>query len=113
MIGTVTVDCQKEGETDDKQGFGSETQERINQVLRSIPGGKKKWIRYDEGAILYSMGIHAFMDLAKEAKAIYRIRRIVLVNTEKLDKTHNKCYNLSTQKDYLPVLSNIEQGDKQ
>ena len=31
-------------------------------------------------------GIHAFMDLAKEAKAIYRIRRIVLVNTEKLDE---------------------------
>ena len=41
-------------------------QERIDQVLRSIPGGKKKWVRYDEGAILYSMGIHAFMDLAKE-----------------------------------------------
>ena len=28
-------------------------QERIDQVLRSIPGGKKKWVRYDEGAILY------------------------------------------------------------
>ncbi|GEM_PF-861595 len=61
-------------------------QERIDQVLRSIPGGKKKWVRYDEGAILYSMGIQAFMDLAKEAKAIYRIRRIMLVNTEKLDE---------------------------
>ena len=32
------------------------------------------------------MGIHAFTELAKEAKAIYRIRRIVLVNTEKLDE---------------------------
>ena len=40
----------------------------------------------DEGAVLYSMGIHAFTELAKEAKAIYRIRRIVLVNTEKLDE---------------------------
>ena len=28
-------------------------QERIDQVLRSIPGGKKKWVRYDEGAVLY------------------------------------------------------------
>ena len=28
VIGTVTVDCQKEGETNDKQGFGSETQKR-------------------------------------------------------------------------------------
>ena len=61
-------------------------QERIDQVLKSVPGGKKKWVRYDEGAVLYSMGIYAFTELAKEAKAIYRIRRIVLVNTEKLDE---------------------------
>ncbi len=61
-------------------------QEKIDQVLKSVPNGKKKWVRYDEGAILYSMGIHAFTELAKEAKAIYRIRRIVLVNTEKLDE---------------------------
>ena len=47
--------------------------------------GKKKWVRYKEGAVLYSMGIHTFMDLAKEAKAVYHIKRIVLVNTEKLD----------------------------
>ena len=38
------------------------------------------------GAILYSMGIHSFMDLANEAKAVYRIKRICLVNTEKLDE---------------------------
>ena len=61
-------------------------QEKIDQVLKSVPNGKKKWVRYDEGAVLYSMGIHAFTELAKEAKAIYRIRRIVLVNTEKLDE---------------------------
>jgi hypothetical protein len=28
----------------------------------------------------------SFMELAKEAKAVYHIRRIVLVNTEKLDE---------------------------
>ena len=71
-----------------KRGMSSDPvkQERIDQVLKSVPGGKKKWVRYDEGAVLYSMGIHAFTELAKEAKAIYRIRRIVLVNTEKLDE---------------------------
>ena len=47
--------------------------------------GKLKWVRYKEGAQLYSMGLHSFMDLAKEAKAVYRIKRICLVNTEKLD----------------------------
>ena len=46
------------------------------------PNGKKKLVQYDEGAAMYSMGIHAFTELAKEAKAIYRIRRIVLVNTD-------------------------------
>ena len=57
-------------------------------TLRSqfAAGGKKKWVRYDEGALLYSMGIHSFMELAKEAKAVYHIKRIVLVNTEKLDE---------------------------
>ncbi len=71
-----------------KRGMSSDPvkQERIDQVLKSVPGGKKKWVRYDEGAVLYSMGVHAFTELAKEAKAIYRIRRIVLVNTEKLDE---------------------------
>ena len=43
-------------------------------------------MRYNEGALLYSMGIHSFMELAKEAKAVYHIKRIVLVNTEKLDE---------------------------
>ena len=48
--------------------------------------GKKKFVKYEEGATMYSMGIHAFTELAKEAKAIYRIRRIVLVNTEIIDE---------------------------
>lgn len=28
------------------------------------------------------MGLHTFQELAKEANAIYRVRKIVLVNTE-------------------------------
>ena len=32
--------------------------------------GKKKFVKYEEGAAMYSMGIHAFTELAKEAKAI-------------------------------------------
>ena len=65
----------------------SEKQEKIKGINEALNNTtRKKWVRYNEGAILYSMGIHSFMDLAKEAKAIYRIRRIVLVNTEKLDE---------------------------
>ena len=61
-------------------------QERLDNYKAQFKNGKKKWVRYDEGAVLYSMGIHTFMDLAKEAKAVYHIKRIVLVNTEKLDE---------------------------
>lgn len=46
----------------------------------------KKFVRYKEGAEMYSMGIVSFMDLAKEAKAIYKYRNIVLVNTKILDE---------------------------
>ena len=47
-----------------------------------LTNGRKKFVKYDEGSSMFSMGIHSFMDLAKEAKAVYRIKRIVLVNTE-------------------------------
>ena len=48
--------------------------------------GKKKFVRYEEGAQLYSIGVNTFKELAKDAGAIYRIKRIVLVNTEIIDE---------------------------
>ena len=69
-------------------------QEKLDHMVKQFAeGGKKKWVRYDEGALLYSMGIHSFMELAKEAKAVYHIRRIVLVNTEKLDEYIEMMYS--------------------
>ena len=54
--------------------------------LEELVGRKrKKFVRYHEGAALYSMGLHSFQDLAKEAKAIYRVKRMVLVNLDILD----------------------------
>ncbi len=50
-----------------------------------LTNGKKKFVKYEEGAAMFSMGINSFMELAKEAKAVYRIRRIVLVNTELIE----------------------------
>lgn len=63
----------------------NETKEE-KRIREAASVGKKKWVRYKEGALLYSMGIHTFMDLIKEAKAVYHVKRIVLVNTEKLDE---------------------------
>lgn len=52
------------------------------KYMEQIASGAKKFVKYDEGAKIMSMGIHAFMELAKEAKAVYHIRRIVLVNMD-------------------------------
>lgn len=57
----------------------------VPELEKMLQCGRKKFVRYEEGARLYSMGIHSFEDLAKEAGAIYRIKRIVLVNTEIID----------------------------
>lgn len=46
----------------------------------------QKFVRYSEGAKLYSMGLTKFQKLAKDAKACYKIGQLVLVNTEILDK---------------------------
>lgn len=42
----------------------------------------KKFVRYKEGAEKYSMGLTKFQALAKEAKAVYKIDKLALVNCE-------------------------------
>lgn len=64
-------------------GYKRRENENMENLLIN---GRKKFVKYDEGAAMFSMGIHSFMDLAKEAKAVYRIRRIVLVNTEIIEE---------------------------
>lgn len=56
---------------------------RVNERFdEQIASGAKKFVKYDEGAKLYSMGEVAFRQLAKDAKATYHIKRTVLVNVE-------------------------------
>lgn len=47
---------------------------------------KEKFVRYSEGAKMYCMGLTKFQQLAKDAKACYKIGQMVLVNTEILDE---------------------------
>ena len=58
----------------------------VPELENRMKYGGKKFVRYEEGAKLYSMGFHTFQDLAKEAGAIYHVKRIVLVNTELIDE---------------------------
>ena len=46
---------------------------------------KKKFIRYKEGADLYSMSQSKFEQMAKDAGAIYKLNKLVLVNREVFD----------------------------
>ena len=51
-----------------------------------VNSGAKKYVRYEEGAVLYSMGKNSFRQVAQDAHAIVRLKRIALVNVEVLDE---------------------------
>lgn len=42
----------------------------------------KNFVRYDEGAELYSMCRNTFIKLANDAHAVYKVNRLVLVNVK-------------------------------
>lgn len=46
----------------------------------------KKYVRYKTGAALYDMSERQFVDLARDAKATFKIGRMVLVNLELVDR---------------------------
>ena len=58
----------------------------IPELEKTVQYGRKKFVRYEEGTKIYSMGLHTFQELAKEAGAIYKVKRIVLVNTDLIDE---------------------------
>lgn len=47
---------------------------------------RRKFVRYPEGAEMYSMSLSKFQQLAKDAKACYKMDRLVLVNLDILDE---------------------------
>lgn len=42
----------------------------VPQLENLVGAGKKKFVRYAEGAALYSLGLHTFQEIAKEANAM-------------------------------------------
>lgn len=47
---------------------------------------KKRLVRYKEGAEMYSMGMNKYQTLAKDAGAILKIDRMVLVDLDIFDQ---------------------------
>ena len=51
----------------------SRTRVEVPQLENMVATGKKKCVRYAEGAQLYSLGLHTFQEIAKEANAVYNV----------------------------------------
>lgn len=57
-----------------------------SRKIQEQQGRFKKFVRYPEGAEMYSMGLSSFTKLAREAKAVYKKGNIVLVNINLIDE---------------------------
>lgn len=56
----------------------------MQKIARKLE--KKRLVRYKEGAEMYSMGMNKFQALAKDAGAILKIDRMVLVDLDTFDQ---------------------------
>lgn len=61
-------------------------QEVTTMYTTTNEGVKKKFVRYEEGARLYSMCKKTFVKIAMEAHAVSKIGKVSLVNVDILDK---------------------------
>lgn len=81
--------CLVPAEKTNKKESEREKMKRIKdmeKLRQQMNDGSKRWVRYDEGAELYSVGLHTFQKIAKDAKAVYKVGTIVLVDTRKVDE---------------------------
>ena len=60
--------------------LGIEKGELPTSSQKKAPEDEKIFVRYDEGAKRYSMCRDSFMRLAADARAVYKINKISLVN---------------------------------
>ena len=61
------------------------TRKKIESLKLLVQEGRKKYIRIEEGAELYSVGRNTFRELAKEADAVRKVKGVVLINVKKVD----------------------------
>ena len=47
---------------------------------------KKRFVRYDEACEIYSMGLTKLKEIARDAGAMYKLNRLVLINLDKMDE---------------------------
>lgn len=86
----IEDNCQYEGTI--KESTEMAKRRIIPNLEEAVKKGKKKYVRYQEGAELYSVGLHTFEKLAKDARATRKVRGVVLCNTEKIDEFIESCW---------------------
>ena len=64
--------------------IGGKEADVMQKIARKFE--KKRLVRYKEGAEMYSMGMNKFQALAKDAGAILKIDRMVLVDLDTFDE---------------------------
>lgn len=67
----------------------------VQRLEEQVLNGNKRFVRYAEGAALYSLGLHTFQEIAKEANAVYKVKRCVLVNLDRVNEYLEKCRVIS------------------
>ena len=54
-------------------------------IPEKIPMSKRRFVRLQQGANMYNMGLCSFRNLARDANATYRVKKIVLVDLDQVD----------------------------
>ena len=80
----IEENCQLDNEEGEKTEM-PKSRKKVEDIENLVKDGKKKYVRIDEGAQLYSVGKHTFEKWALDAKARRKIKGVVLINTEKID----------------------------
>ncbi len=47
---------------------------------------RKRFVRYDEACEIYSVGLTKLKEMARDAGAVYKLNRLVLINLDKMDE---------------------------
>ena len=75
---------------------------------RTKKTNNKRFVRYPEGAEMYSMSLSKFQQLAKDAKACYKMNRLVLVNLDILDE-YLETFHIEDEEFYKKIEKNMKE----
>lgn len=66
----------------------------FEEMQNAVANGSKKFVWYEEGAKLYSVGRNTFIELANDADAVYKYHGCAIVSIQKVDEFIEKTWDL-------------------